>query len=130
VRNRRGIKSTWQRRRTGQLREIATYRRMLNIDTGGRGDEIAPTQLSTLWRDRGWYWPGRLQVPPLRHGAVPATEMCVKPGCGAIKERTAIASPTGAERCSPTRRPAGLQSEPPAIYGFVDFEGGGRWLSI
>jgi hydroxymethylglutaryl-CoA synthase len=131
VKDRRGIKKHLASKKDlGSYEKYATYRRMLNIDTGGRGDEIAPTQLSGLWRDRRMVL-GLVGSKCRRCGTAqyPPQEMCVKPGCGAIKEMDAYRfSHRRGTLFTYTGDLLAFSLSPPAIYGFVDFEGGGRWL--
>jgi hydroxymethylglutaryl-CoA synthase len=59
----------------------------------------------------------------------PPQEMCVKPGCGAIKEMDSYRfSHRRGTLFTYTGDLLAFSLSPPAIYGFVDFEGGGRWL--
>ena len=131
VKDRRGIKKHLASKKDlGSYEKYATYRRMLSIDTGGRGDEIAPTQLSTLWRDRRMVL-GLVGAKCRRCGTAqyPPADMCVKPGCGAIKEMDSYRfSHRRGTLFSYTGDLLAFSMSPPAIYGFVDFEGGGRWL--
>ena len=131
TRERRGIKKHLASKEDlGSYEKYATFRNMLGIDTGGRGEEIASTQLSTLWRDRKMVLAlcgskcrrcGTPQYPP--------QHICANPKCGAVNEMDdyRFADRRGV-LFTYTGDLLAFSPSPPAIYGFVDFEGGGRWF--
>lgn len=131
MRDRRGIKKHLASKKDlGSYEKYAAFRDMLGIDTGGRGEEIASTQLSTLWRDRKMVLAlcgskcrrcGTPQYPP--------QQICANPKCGAVNEMDdyRFADRRGV-LFTYTGDLLAFSPSPPAIYGFVDFEGGGRWF--
>ena len=131
ARDRRGIrKHVASKKDLGSYENYATFRNILGIDTGGRGEEIAPTQLSTLWRERKMVLAlcgcrcrrcGTPQYPP--------QEICCNPKCGAINELDDYRfSDRRGKLFTYTSDLLAFSPSPPAIYGFVDFDGGGRWM--
>jgi hydroxymethylglutaryl-CoA synthase len=131
MQDRRGVKKHLEAKKDlGSYEKYATFRNMLGIDTGGRGEEIEGTQLSTLWRDRKMVLAlcgskcrrcGTPQYPP--------AHICANPKCGAVNEMDdyRFAGRRGA-LFTYTSDLLAFSPSPPAIYGFVDFEGGGRWF--
>jgi 3-hydroxy-3-methylglutaryl CoA synthase len=92
--------------------------------------EISRTQLPLLWREQGAILAlhgtkckkcGTAQYPPQR--------ICVNPACNATDEMESYCfAEKNARLFSFTEDFASTTTNPPLIYGFVDFEGGGRWL--
>lgn len=131
ARSRRGIKGHLASKKDlGNYEKYATFREVLDIDKGGRGEEVAATQLSTLWRERKMILGlcgskcrkcGTPQYPP--------QEICANPDCGAIHEMDSYRfSDRRGNLYTYTGDVLAFSPSPPAIYGMVDFEGGGRWL--
>jgi len=128
---RRGIKKHLASKKDlGSYEKFATFRNMLGIDTGGRGEEIAPTQLSTLWRERKTVLAlcgskcRRCGMPQY-----PEQQVCGNPKCGAIDEMDSYRfSDRRGILFTYTSDLLAFSPSPPAIYGFVDFDGGGRWM--
>jgi 3-hydroxy-3-methylglutaryl CoA synthase len=131
VKEHRGIKKhLTSKKDLGSYEKYATFRSMLGIDTGGRGEEVAPTQLSTLWRERKMILAlcgckcrrcGTPQYPP--------QEICCNPRCGAVNEMDSYRfSDRRGKLFTYTGDILAFSPSPPAIYGFVDFDGGGRWM--
>jgi len=131
ARNRRGIKGHLASKKDlGSYEKYATFREILDIDTGGRGEEIAATQLSTLWRERRMIL-GLCGSKCKRCGTplYPSQEICANPKCGAINEMEDYRfSDKKGRLFTYTGDVLAFSPSPPAIYGMVDFEGGGRWL--
>ena len=131
MKDKRGIgKHLASKKDIGSYEKYATFREILDIDTGGRGEEVATTQLSTLWRERKWILGlngsrcrrcGMPQYPPM--------EICANPQCGAFNEMDDYRfSDRKARLFTYTGDVLAFSPNPPAIYGTVDFDGGGRWL--
>jgi hydroxymethylglutaryl-CoA synthase len=131
VRDRRGIKSHLASRRDlTSYEKYVTFRDILDIDTGGRGDEIGTTQISTLWRERRTVL-GLCGSRCKRCGTpqYPEQEVCVNPKCGAVNEMESYRfSDKKGHLFTYTGDVLAFSPSPPAIYGTVDFEGGGRWM--
>ncbi|BDC35832.1 MAG: 3-hydroxy-3-methylglutaryl CoA synthase [Candidatus Methanoliparum thermophilum] len=109
--------------------KYAVFKNLLDIDKGGRGEE-AFTSLSTLWRERKTVLGlvgskcrecGTPQYPPQR--------ICVNPDCGAIDDMEEYPfSDKKGTIFTYTGDNLAFSPNPPAIYGLVDFDGGGRYL--
>ncbi len=131
VRERRGIKEHLASKKDlGSYEKCITFRETLTIDTGGRGEEVAPTQLSTLWRERRMVL-GLCGSKCRRCGTpqYPAQEICANPKCGAVREMDSYRfSDKRGHLFTYTGDILAFSPSPPAIYGMVDFEGGGRWM--
>jgi 3-hydroxy-3-methylglutaryl CoA synthase len=106
------------------------FRDLLPTETGIRGEAPKQTALSSLWRDRklvlGFLGGrcrecGTLQIPKGR--------ICVKPGCGAVDSQDDFEFADLKGRISTfTADMLAVSLDPPAIYGMIDFDGGGRML--
>ncbi|HIH77339.1 MAG TPA: hydroxymethylglutaryl-CoA synthase family protein [Halobacteria archaeon] len=107
--------------------KYAVFKDLLEIDKGGRGEE-AFTSLSTLWRERKAVLGlvgskckqcGTPQFPPQK--------VCVK--CGAVdKTEEYRFSDKKGTIFTYTGDNLTFTPNPPAIYGFVDFNDGGRYM--
>jgi len=106
------------------------WRNILPADTGMRSEEDEATRWNVLWRKRKEVT-GLWGTKCKRCGTVqyPQQRICVNPECGATDEAEdylfsdkigRIASFTG-DMLSPSLNP-------PAVYGQVEFEGGGKYL--
>jgi 3-hydroxy-3-methylglutaryl CoA synthase len=106
------------------------WRNILQGDTGLRSEEDLWTRWSQLWRSRKTVlglWGskckncGTPQLPPQR--------ICVNPECGAADEMEPIrfSDKTG-QIASYTGDMLAASLNPPAIYGQVEFEGGGKYM--
>ncbi|MFH1625860.1 MAG: OB-fold domain-containing protein [Pseudomonadota bacterium] len=132
--NRRGIK-----KHLGMKRELKNYEKMMSfrnaipVEKGIRGEVMPPTAMSELWRSRR-------QVLGLCGSKCkscgtpqyPVQRVCVNPNCGAIDqmEDYSFADKKG-RLFTYTGDMLAFSINPPAIYGIVDFEGGGRyWFDI
>ena len=131
ARERRGIKGHLASKKDLESYEkYVTRREILTIDTGGRGEEVAPTQLSTLWRERRMVL-GLCGSKCRRCGMpqYPPQEICANPKCGAIGEMDGYRfSDKRGHLFTYTGDILAFSPSPPAIYGMVDFDGGGRWM--
>ncbi len=128
---RRGIKKHLASKKDlGLYEKYITAREVLNIDTGGRGEEVAPTQMSILWRERKWLT-GLVGSKCRRCGTpqYPIQEICANPKCGAVNEIDDYRfSDKKGQLFTYTGDILAFSPSPPAIYGMVDFDGGGRWM--
>jgi 3-hydroxy-3-methylglutaryl CoA synthase len=106
------------------------WRRMVPADTGLRGEEQKWTRWTLQWRTRKVILGmeasrctkcGTQQFPPQR--------ICVNPECGAIDEmERVIVSDKGGKVFSFTSDMLAASANPPAMYGAVDINGGGRYV--
>ena len=130
VRDRRGIKRHLaSRKELGRYEKYAVFRDLLTIDTGRRGEEIGATQLSTLWRERKMVLAGcgsRCKRCGTPH--YPRQVVCANPSCGAVNEMESYRfSDKKGQLFTYTGDSLAPSPSPPAIYGVVVFEGGGRY---
>ncbi len=131
VKGKRGIKGHLASKKDlTSYEKYITFREVLDIDTGGRGDEVAPTQISTLWRERKMI-AGLCGSKCKRCGMpqYPPQEICANPKCGAVNEMEWYRfSDRKASLFTYTGDVLAFSPSPPAIYGMVNFDGGGRWM--
>ena len=134
ARNHKGFKvNVASKKELTSYDKYLTFRNVLPVEVGIRGEDLPFTMLSTLWRDR--------KMILSLHGSkckkcgtpqYPAQRVCVNPDCGTIDEmedytfydKKASVFTYTADNLAPS-------FDPPSIYGIVDFEGGGRyWFDI
>ena len=106
------------------------WRRMVPADTGLRGEEDKWTRWSLMWRSHKAMLGlvggkctecGTQQFPPQR--------ICVAPKCGALeKSEPVVLSDKGGKIFSFTSDMLAASINPPAIYGTVAINGGGRYV--
>ena len=106
------------------------WRDIVPAELGPRSEEDIWTRWSLNWRKRkailGLYGSkcskcGTVQYPPQR--------VCVNPDCGAIDEyEDFILSDKTAKIFSYTGDNLAASNDPPAIYGMIEFETGGRYM--
>lgn len=106
------------------------YRNLLPLEIGIRGEEIAPTAMSTLGRS-GKEITALIgsQCKACGTPQYPKQRVCVNPDCGAIDEMEdyRFSDKTGSLTAF-TGDNLAFSWDPPQIYGLVDFEEGGRIL--
>ena len=130
ARDRRGVKTHLaSKRELDSYEKYAIFRQLLAVDTGRRGEEIGATQLSTLWRERRMVLAlcgskcRRCGTPQY-----PRQVVCANPGCGAVGEMDVYRfSDKKGHLFTYTGDTLAPSPSPPAIYGVVAFEGGGRY---
>jgi len=107
------------------------YNGLIQTDLGGRGDTDNRTGLSSLFRNRKYilgFVGGRCKVCGTPQ--IPPKRICVKPDCGAVdslEEYEFANKPAKILTFTADNLAASL--DPPAIYGMIQFEGGGRILT-
>lgn len=106
------------------------YNNLIETDLGGRGDQDYRTGLSSLYRNRK-YIQGFVGGRCKKCGTpqIPAKRICVKPDCGAVdslEEYEFADKPAKIVTFTADNLAASL--DPPAIYGMIQFEGGGRTM--
>lgn len=109
------------------------FKEMVPLEVGIRGEEVAPTALSVLWRERKAIL-GLVGSRCKKCGTpvYPPQRVCVNPECKAIDEMEEypFAHRTG-KLFTFTADNLAFSMDPPALYGVVDFEGGGRyWFDL
>ncbi|MBE0480259.1 MAG: OB-fold domain-containing protein [Dehalococcoidia bacterium] len=130
LRERRGTrKHIISKKELSSYQKYAAFRELMMVDTGRRGEEIGATQLSTLWRERRMVM-GLCGSRCKSCGTpqYPRQVICANPDCGAVglmdpyrfsDRKGRLITFTG-DALAPT-------PNPPAIYGVVAFDGGGRY---
>ena len=113
--------------------KYASFRNMLPVEVGTRGEEIVFSQVTRIYRERKIIL-GLVGSKCKNCGTpqFPAQRVCVKPGCGAIDQMEDYRfSDKKAKVFSYTADSLQFSMNPPAIYGVLNFEGGGRyWFDI
>jgi len=131
VKNRRGVKKYLaSKKELNNYEKYLAFRNLIPVEVGIRGEEVAPTQISTLWRERKTVLAfvgskcKRCGTPQY-----PSQRVCVNPDCGAVDEMEdyGFSDKKGA-LFTYTGDNLAFSISPPAIYGLVDFEGGGRYF--
>ena len=128
--DRKGVKGHLARKRElNSYEKYAAFQGILPLDTGIRGEDIPATAFSMLWRERKTI----LSLSGSKCRACgtpqfPSQRVCVNPECGAIDdmEEYNFARKKGSIFTF-TADNLAVSGEPPAIYGILDFEGGGRY---
>ncbi len=128
---RKGVKENLEsKRRLKSYEKYIAFKNIIPVDTGGRGEEVAGTAISTLWRERKSILGltgskcKRCSTPQY-----PPQLICVNPDCQAVGEMEDYAfSDKQGKVFSFTEDNLAFSVSPPAIYGIVDFDGGGRFL--
>ena len=126
-----GVKGHLARRREEtNYSKLLAFNDTIEIERGMRAEADKLTPLSAFWRNRktvtsfiGGHCTkcGTLQFPK--------TRICVNPNCGAIdtQEDHPFADKTGRIN-SYTADRLTYSPDPPACYGMIQFEDGGRWM--
>jgi len=108
--------------------QYSKFRDMIPIDMGIRSESNSNTSLSTLWRNRKMIL-GLVGGKCKKCGTIqfPATPMCVNPDCNAMDEMEdyEFADKSG-KIIMYTGDMLSATVNPPAVYGAVRFDGGGR----
>jgi hydroxymethylglutaryl-CoA synthase len=132
--DRRGVKKNLaSKKELSSYEKYLAFRNLAPMDLGMRGEESIRSPMSTLFRERQLILSlcgskcKRCGTPQY-----PTQRICVNPDCGAVDEmenyrfsdkKGVIFTYTGDNLAA--------SIDPPAIYGFVDFEGGGRfWFDL
>ena len=131
AKDRRGIKKSLAfKKDIGQYERFITCRDVLPIDTAGRGEETALTSASALWRERRDVL-GMMGSKCKRCGTpqYPAQHICANPACQAVDEMEDYPfSDKTAKVFTYTGDLLAFSPNPPAIYGVINFDGGGRYI--
>jgi hydroxymethylglutaryl-CoA synthase len=129
-----GVQNSLERRaELPSYEKFQVFKGLLPLEVGIRGETQGPTAFSVLWRDRKSILGlvgsrctqcGTIQYPPQK--------ICVHPECGAVDagEEYRFSDKKGTI-FTYTGDNLAFSFDPPAIYGIVDFEGGGRiWMDF
>lgn len=119
-----------RRREVASYAKVLAFNDLLIVDRGMRAEVDVQTPLSALWRNRQAvtaFIGGRC----IRCGTVqfPRSRVCVGPNCAALdtQEPYHFAERTG-RIVSYTADRLTYSPDPPACYGMIQFEEGGRWM--
>jgi len=107
------------------------YNNLIETDLGGRGDVDSRTGLSSLFRNRK-YILGFVGGKCKECGTpqIPSSRVCVKPGCGAIDSQEEYEFADKKPKILTfTADNLAASLDPPAIYGMIQFDEGGRVLT-
>ena len=131
VQDGRGISSALAKRADlDNYTKYLVWRNILPADFGKRGDEDSWTRYSAMWRVRkllyGLYGGKCTQCGTAQ---IPAQDICVNPECEAVgtQEPYRFSDKLG-HIASFTGDNLAASLDPPAIYGQVEFEGGGKYM--
>lgn len=129
---RRGVTGSLAHRRDiDNYLKFAKFRDLIAVEMGIRGEAGGQTAMSTLWRKRKMIL-GLVGSKCTRCGYphFPPQEICVNPQCGAMHEMEdyEFADKT-AKVIMFTEDMLAVSVEPPAIYGLIQFDGGGRMMA-
>jgi 3-hydroxy-3-methylglutaryl CoA synthase len=134
VRDNMGIKKWLARKKMlDNYDKYLAFREEIPMDKGFRGEATSSSQISALWRSRKsllGLWGNRCKKcgTPI----YPVQRVCVNPDCGAIDEMEdyCFADKKGT-LFTYTADLLAYSINPPAVYGVLDFDGGGRfWFDI
>ena len=110
--------------------KLLVWRNILPADFGKRGDEDSWTRFSAMWRVRKMLY-GLYGGKCTKCGTaqIPAQDICVNPECEAVgtQEPYRFSDKLG-NIASFTGDNLAASLDPPAIYGQVEFEGGGKYM--
>jgi len=132
--DRRGVKKNLaSKKELSSYEKYLAFRNLAPMDLGMRGEESVRTPMSTLFRERKSILSlcgskcKRCGTPQY-----PAQRVCVNPDCGAVDEMESYRfSDKNGVLFTYTGDNLAASIDPPAIYGIVDFEGGGRfWFDL
>jgi len=129
IRERMGIKTHLERKENLEnYLKYLVYRDLIPVDTGIRGEEVPPVRVSLMQREgktlSALYGSKCKQCGTPQY---PRQRVCINPQCGAIDKMEDYYFYDKIGRIkSFTSDYLAFSIDPPAIYGLVDFEEGGR----
>ena len=119
-----------RRREEPNYLKFLAFNELIEIERGMRSETDKQTPLSSLWRNRDTVT-GMIGGQCGVCGTVqfPISRVCVNPNCGAVdsQEPHAFSGKTGRVNSFTADRLT-YSPDPPACYGMVQFEEGGRWM--
>jgi uncharacterized OB-fold protein len=128
---RKGIKgSLADRREVTSYEKYCIFRDLLSVEMGIRAEAGGQSPLSILWRNRKMIL-GLVGGRCTKCGTpqYPKSHICVNPECRAFHSQEDYEfADREAKIVSYTGDLLAISVEPPAIYGMIQFEGGGRML--
>jgi 3-hydroxy-3-methylglutaryl CoA synthase/uncharacterized OB-fold protein len=129
AKDRKGIKKNLANKTAlGSYEKYLAFRKLMPCEIGIRGEEPVFTSFSIVARDnRELYGMVGTQCRKCGAPCYPVQKVCPNPSCGAINEMDPHRfSDKKAILFTYTSDFLAFSIDPPACYGFVDFEGGGR----
>ena len=132
--NRKGLKKQLETKQMlSSYGKYATFRDIIKVEKGIRGETSPWEQKSLTWRYRRQFL-GLVGSKCKRCGTpqFPAQNVCVNPSCKAVNEMEPERfSRKRGKLFTYTGDNLAFSINPPAVYGVVDFDGGGRyWFDI
>jgi 3-hydroxy-3-methylglutaryl CoA synthase len=119
-----------RRREETNYPKFLAFNDLIEIDRGMRSETDKQTPLSSLWRNRDTVT-GMIGGQCTVCGTIqfPITRVCVNPNCNAVdtQEPHPFAGKTGRVNSFTADRLT-YSPDPPACYGMVQFDEGGRWM--
>lgn len=113
--------------------KYATFRNVITVEKGIRGETVPWEQISLAWRNRRSLL-GLVGSRCKKCGTpqFPYQRVCVNPSCKAIDEMETYGfSDKRGHLFTYTEDRLTFSLNPPAMYGVIDFEGGGRnWFDL
>ena len=132
--NRRGIKKNLEtKKELASYEKYLAFRNLAPVELGMRGEIGFRTPMSTLFRERKTVLAlCGSKCKSCGTPQYPAQRICVNPDCGAVDQMEGYRfSDKKGVLFTYTGDNLAASIDPPAIYGFVDFDGGGRfWFDI
>lgn len=129
--DRKGVKAYLSaKKELDSYEKYTVFRNIVPLEVGIRGEEIAFTQLSTLFRERkNVISLCGSKCKKCGTPQYPAQRICVNPNCETVDQMEEYCF-SDKKACLFTYTGDSLAASlnPPAIYGIVDFEGGGRFM--
>jgi 3-hydroxy-3-methylglutaryl CoA synthase len=133
-RNRQGVRKHLERRHElSSYEKMIAFKNLLPLEKGIRGEMVLPTAISELWRSRREVL-GLCGSLCRQCGTpqFPAQRICVNPRCGAVGQMESYRfSDKEGTLFTYTGDNLAFSLNPPAMYGIVEFNRGGRyWFDI
>ncbi len=132
LRKRTGITGSLEQKKTiDNYAKFLRFRELLQTEMGIRAEMPTQTAMTVLWRNRKMLL-GMVGGKCTNCGTpqFPKMDVCVNPGCGAIHTQEDYEfADVPAHVKSFTGDLLAVSIDPPAIYGMVQFEGGGRYMA-
>lgn len=128
---RAGVSGSLARRKPEKTyTKFLKFNELIETEMGIRAEVSNQTALSTLWRNRKLIL-GFVGGKCTKCGTpqIPSQRVCVKPGCGAVDSQEEYEfADQPARILTYTADMLAVSVEPPAFYGMVEFEQGGRMM--
>jgi 3-hydroxy-3-methylglutaryl CoA synthase/NAD(P)-dependent dehydrogenase (short-subunit alcohol dehydrogenase family)/putative sterol carrier protein len=130
--NRRGVKGSLENKLvTDNYAKFLKFRNLIETEMGIRAEAPTQTAMTVLWRKRKMITGlvgGRCKACGIPQ--FPKMDICVNPDCGALHTQEDYEF---SERIAAVKSFTGdllaVSVDPPAIYGMLQFEGGGRFMA-